>query len=75
MQDVDAVVETIQKKPHSFHHIRRRTGLKITDNQFMDLIRQHQDRFAFTRIQRKDAEGNRVRPGWPGVKLKDGLTA
>ena len=44
--------------------------MKLSDEQFMDMIQKNADRFQFTRIRRGDSDGRLIRPGWPGVKLK-----
>jgi hypothetical protein len=64
------VAAAVKEKAHSFKHIRRATGLRLSDDQFVSLIKENETRLEFTRIRRSDAAGNRVRPGWPGVKLK-----
>lgn len=55
---------------HSFKYIRKATGLVLTDDQFLELIGANEQSLLFTRIRRADAEGNRIQPGWPGVKLR-----
>lgn len=70
MSGFDTVAAAVKDKAHSFKHIRRATGLRLSDDQFLNLIKENQERLEFTRIRRADAEGNRVRPGWPGVKLR-----
>ncbi len=70
MSRIETVAAAVKDKPHSFNYIRKTTGWKFTDEQFLDMIKEHADRLEFTRIRRADAEGNRIRPGWPGVKLR-----
>lgn len=71
MTTIEAVTKAIKDQPRSFNSIRRRTGLKLSDREFLDMIRENQERFLFARFVRKDAAGNRVRPGWPGIRLRD----
>jgi hypothetical protein len=70
MSGIEIVAAAIKDKAHSFKYIRRATGLRLSDDQFKSLIKENESRLEFARIRRSDAEGNRVRPGWPGVKLK-----
>jgi hypothetical protein len=70
MSGIEIVAAAVKEKAHSFKHIRRATGLRLSDDQFVNLIKENETRLEFTRIRRSDAAGNRVRPGWPGVKLK-----
>lgn len=70
MSRVETVAAAVKDKAHSFNYIRKSTGLKFTDNQFLDLIKKNEDRLQFTRIRRADADGKRIQPGLPGVKLR-----
>jgi hypothetical protein len=74
MSRIETVAVAVKDRAHSFNYIRRTTGLKFTDDQFLDLIKENEDRLQFTRIRRADAGGNRIRPGWPGVKLRAAAT-
>jgi hypothetical protein len=69
MSIIETVAASVKDGAHSFKHIRKATGLRLTDDQFLELIEENQQRLRFTRIRRADADGNRVQPGWPGVKL------
>lgn len=69
MSNADMLAEAVQDAPHSFQVIRARTGLKLTDQQFFDLIRAHPDRFAGVQFAKKDGAGKPIKPGRPGVKL------
>ena len=71
MSGIETVATAIKGRAHSFNYIRKATGLKLSDEQFMDLIQANADRFQFTRIRRNDTNGQRVRPGWPGMKLSE----
>lgn len=70
MTNADMLADAVQDAPHSFQVIRARTGLKLSDQQFFDLIRENSDRFAGVQFAKKDGAGNPIKPGRPGVKLK-----
>lgn len=74
MSGIDQVATAVKDKAHSFQYIRKATGLPLSDEQFLALIEQNGDRLQFTRILRKDTAGNRMRPGRPGVKLRESAT-
>ena len=74
MSIIDAVAKAVKDGAHSFRHIRKTTGLRRTDDQFLELIEESEQRLRFTRIRRVDADGNRVQPGRPGVKLRPDTT-
>ncbi len=74
MSRIETVAAAVKDGAHSFNYIRKATGLKVTDDQFLALIKENEDRLQFTRIRRADAAGNRVQPGWPGVKLRAAAT-
>jgi hypothetical protein len=69
MSTIETVAASVKDGAHSFKYIRKATGLRLTDDQFLELIKENGKRLRFTRIRRADADGNRVQPGWPGVKL------
>jgi hypothetical protein len=70
MTNADKLAELVKDAPHSFQVIRARSSLKLTDAQFLALIRENPDRFASVRFAKRDDEGKHVKPGRPGVKLK-----
>ena len=70
MSIIDALAKAVKDGAHSFVHIRKTTGLRLTDHEFLKLIKENGQRLRFTRIRRVDADGNHVQPGWPGVKLR-----
>ncbi len=74
MSRIETVAAAVKDGAHSFNYIRRATGLEFTDDQFLDLIKGNEDRLQFARIRRVDADGNRIQPGWPGVKLRAAAT-
>lgn len=69
MNDADRLAEIVKDAPHSFHGIRRRSDMKLNDAQFSVLIKQNPERFAGVRFSENDANGVRILPGLPGVKL------
>ena len=69
MSIIETVAASVKDGAHSFKYIRKSTGLRLTDDQFLELIKENEQRLRFTRIRRADADGNRIQPGWPGVKL------
>jgi len=70
MSGVDTLATAVKDRAHSFNYIRKATGLRLSDDQFLELIKENERRLRFTRIRRADADGNSIRPGWPGVKLQ-----
>jgi hypothetical protein len=70
MSIVETVTTAVKDRAHSFKYIRKSTGLDLTDKQFLELIGANEQSLLFTRIRRADAEGKRVQPGLPGVKLR-----
>lgn len=62
----------VQNGPHSFEWIRNATPLKLSDDEFGELIKSNPTMFQHTTIIRRNEEGERVTPGWPGVRLKTG---
>jgi hypothetical protein len=66
---VETMAAAVEHKPHSFDHIRRATGLELTDAQFVAMIEKHRDRFKLVRFVKRDDEGARILPGRPGVRL------
>ena len=70
MSVVDKMARVVKRKPHSFDHIRKATGLEMSDAEFTSLVEQFPSRFQLTRFVRWDDEGQRLRPGRPGVKLR-----
>jgi hypothetical protein len=71
MSGIEAVATAVKDRAHSFSYIRRTTGLPLSDAQLMELIQENKDRLQFTRIRQEDTAGNRIRPGLPGVKLRE----
>jgi hypothetical protein len=74
MSVIDTVATAVKSGAHSFRYIRKATGLRLSDEQFLELIKENESRLRFTRIRRADPDGNFIRPGWPGVKLQAAAT-
>jgi hypothetical protein len=53
---------------HSFQYFRDHTRIKLSDEEFDELIRRNPEFKKVTIIQR-DEDGNRIIPGRPGIKL------
>jgi hypothetical protein len=70
MSSFETVLASVKDGAHSFKYIRKATGLRLNDEQFHELIKENGQSLKFTRIRRTDADGNRITPGWPGVKLQ-----
>ena len=70
MNSFEIVVASVKDGAHSFKYIRKATGLYLSDDQFLELIKANEPHLRFTRIRRADTYGNRIKPGWPGVKLQ-----
>jgi hypothetical protein len=70
MSTADALARALKNRPHSFEHVRKATGLDLSDDELMAVVREHPDRFEATRFVQLDADGQRVRPGRPGARLR-----
>jgi hypothetical protein len=68
---VDTIAAAVERKPHSFDHIRRTTGLAFTDEQFVEMIEKNPRRFKLVHFVKRDDEGQQILPGRPGVRLRD----
>jgi hypothetical protein len=64
------IAMAVEHKPHSFAHIRRTTGLKLTDEQFMEMIGNNRDRFKLVRFKKRDKDGKQIHPGRPGLQRR-----
>jgi hypothetical protein len=67
---VEMIAAAVEHKPHSFDHIRRTTGLKLTDEQFVTMIEKNRGRFKLVHFVKRDDEGKQILPGRPGVRLR-----
>jgi hypothetical protein len=72
---VEVMAASIQEKAHSFEHIRSTTGLKLTDKQFMTMIKANEGRFKLVRIMKRTSEGTPIRPGKMGARLRTAAEA
>ncbi len=68
---VEIMASAIKRKPHSFQFIRQSTGLALTDQEFIALAKSNPARFKLVRFLKRDDEGARIRPGRPGVALRN----
>lgn len=64
------LVTELQRSARSFVYLRS-NGFTETDAEFEKLIAQNSAMFKSARIIRRDEQGNRQIPGWPGIALKD----
>ena len=74
MSNFETVAAAVKDGAHSFNYIRKATGLRLSDDQFLELIKENGQRLRFTRIRRADPDGKVIQPGWPGVKLQAAAT-
>lgn len=66
--DLDRLVRELQRSARSFRYLRT-AGFSQSDVDFERLIAEHPALFRSVRIVRRDASGQRVIPGWPGLAL------
>jgi hypothetical protein len=71
MTTLQTLATAVRNGPHSFQKLRQTPGLDLTDEQFMKVVEQYPGRFKLVRFLKRDAEGQPIRPGRPGVKLRD----
>jgi hypothetical protein len=68
---VEIMASIIKQRPHSFQFIRQASGLKLTDQEFTAMAESDPGRFKLVRFLKRDDEGARIRPGRPGVALRN----
>jgi hypothetical protein len=61
--------DALSKSAHSYDWIRDKTPLTLSDKEFDDLALQFPKLFRTIRIVQRDANGQRIIPGKPGMKL------
>lgn len=66
---LNRLIAELQRSPRSFIYLRS-IGYTETDEQFEKLITANNAIFQSIRIIRRDEQGNRQIPGWPGIALK-----
>jgi len=66
----DSVARSIARHPHSFDHIRKVTGLGLSDDQLYDMIKENKQRFKLLHFVKRDGEGNPIQPRRPGIRLR-----
>jgi hypothetical protein len=67
---VEMMAAAVRDKPHSFQFIRKKTGLTVSDEEFKAMAQSDQRRFKLVRFFARDDEGTQIRPGRPGVGLR-----
>jgi len=67
---LETIAAAVEHKPHSFDHIRKTTGLKLTDEQFVAMIEKNHSRFKRVRFVKRDDAGTQILPGRPGLGIK-----
>ena len=65
----DRLTGELQRSPRSFRYLRT-LGFSQSDGDFERLIAEHPALFKSVRIVRRDENGQRVIPGWPGLALQ-----
>ncbi len=65
---LNRLLSELQRSSRSFIYLRS-VGFTQTDKEFEQLIATNDAIFRRTRIVRRDEQGNRQIPGWPGVSL------
>ena len=66
--EVARLYRELTRSPRSFRYLRT-IGFDHSDAEFELIVSRQNGIFASTRIIRRDDNGKRVTPGWPGVKL------
>jgi hypothetical protein len=67
---MEIIAAVVKNRPHSFQYIRNATGLTMTDQQFRAMAQSDLERFKLVRFLKRDDEGAQIRPGKPGVGLR-----
>jgi hypothetical protein len=67
---VQMIAAVVRGGAHSFDFIRSATGLKLTDDQFRTLVGSNNGLFKLVRFLKRDDEGQLIRPGRPGLRLR-----
>jgi hypothetical protein len=67
---LNRLLTELQRSPRSFIYLRS-IGFTETDQEFEKLILENNAIFSSVRIVRRDEQGNRQTPGWPGITLRE----
>jgi hypothetical protein len=67
---LETIAAAVAAKPHSFDHIRKTTGLVLTDEQFTAMIEKSSGRFSRVQFVKRNEAGVKILPGRPGLRLK-----
>jgi len=65
---LNRLVAELQRSSRSFVYLRS-VGFTESDREFEQLIAKNNEVFRSVRIIRRDEQGNRQIPGWPGIAL------
>jgi hypothetical protein len=65
---LNRLVTELQRSARSFLYLRS-VGFTETDQEFAEIIAKNNSMFRSVRIIRRDDQGNRQIPGWPGIAL------
>ena len=68
---LEIMAAAVERRPHSFQFIRKATGLTMSDEELTKLVKTDVDRFKLVRFLKRNSEGARIRPGRPGVGLRN----
>lgn len=68
---LEIMAAAIEDRPHSFRFIRKSTGLTMTDQEFTAMAKSDLARFKLVRFVERNDEGSPIRPGRPGVGLRE----
>jgi hypothetical protein len=71
MTAVEKLSQALKDKPHSFNYLRRSAGIRLTDRQFVDLVKRNPGRFKLVVFRSKAEKAASPRAGRPGVRLAD----
>jgi hypothetical protein len=66
---IEQLRSVLKRSPRSFDYLREQKRFSYTDEQFMAIIANYKDDFAFKRIKHRD-QGKRIIPGRAGMCLK-----
>ena len=67
---LNRLLKELKSSPRSFIYLRS-VGFTQNDEEFERLIVTNSSMFKRTRIVRREENGNRLIPGWPGITLTD----
>ncbi len=68
---LEIMAAAVEHRPHSFRFIRKATGLTMTDQEFTAMAKSDLARFKLVRFRERNDAGSPIRPGRPGVGLRE----